>query len=105
MLLDVGDDDILDLGLGLHLLHHWVVHAENEHRVGRGVFELMLHLSGRVERTSGYHNPPSLQDAEVADDELGAVGHVEGHTVALLHPQVDEGVSQSIGQIVQFFIG
>ena len=105
VLLDVGDDEVADLRLILDLPHHGVESGQGDDGLGTGVVELMLDLPSDVEGVGGDDDSPRLERTIVGDDELGAVGEVDGDPIPLLHPQASQGGSEPVGQLVQLAIG
>ena len=86
ILLDVGDDDLFERGLGANLLHIWVHQAEDDDRLGAGVVQLVLDLAGYVCRVARDDDTADHQCGIIGDDKLRAIGEIKSHPVTLLDP-------------------
>ncbi len=72
-------------------LGHEPVEARHDHcHGGAGVVELELQLFLRIKRIGGDDHGAGAQRPVVGDDHLGHVGHEEGNSLALLHPQASQ---------------
>ena len=87
VLLDAGDHHVPQAGLRPHAVDQGEEAVEDDGHGGAAVLELVLGLAGRVERVEGDDDGPGADGRQVGDDELRAVGQVEGHPVARLHAE------------------
>jgi hypothetical protein len=101
VLLDVGDDHMLQIGLGARLPHTRVGHAQTDGDGGARVVRLVSELCRRVERICRDGHAAGTPDGLVGDDRLRAIGHEDRDPVALLQTQLLQPGSQPICQGVQ----
>ena len=97
--------DVLQLGLGPDLLDEGIGQAEGDGHLGARVVELVLDLAGHVLGIAGHHDAADHERGIVGDDELGAVGQVDGHPVALLDAQRLQGSGKPLGQLQELAVG
>ncbi|MNM90916.1 hypothetical protein D3C81_1031950 [compost metagenome] len=101
-----GDDDVLDLGLGHHLLGQVRHVGQAYQRLGAGVVELMLHLARGVQRVGVDHDQPCAHGAEHRYRVLQDIGQLHGNAITRL----EVGVLLQPGgkcprQRIQFTVG
>ncbi|MNZ49966.1 hypothetical protein D3C78_677450 [compost metagenome] len=86
-------DQVLDAGVGQHLLYQLAEQVDVDQRPRARVLELVAHLAGGVQRVGIDHHQPGPQRAEHGDRVLQDVRHLHGDAVARL----EIGVALQIG--------
>ncbi len=79
---DAHFDQVLDGGVGQHLLHVVAEGIEVHQRPRAGILELVPHLPRGVQRVGIDHDESCTQRAEHGDGVLQQVGHLNGNAVA-----------------------
>jgi hypothetical protein len=79
-----GDDDVLDVGLGNHLLQRVREVFEHDDRLGGGPLELQTELPRRIQGIRIHHGIPGPQNADEDYGILQHIGHHDGDASALL---------------------
>ena len=89
---EAGGDDLLDPGVGEHVLHGLAEVVEHQDRRRARIHQLMPQLARGVHRIGVDHRQPGAQHAEDRDRILQAVGHHDRDAIALLEFQFAEQV-------------
>ena len=105
VLLDAGDHHVPQAGLAPHAVNQGEKAIEDDGHGGAAVLELVLGFAGRVERVEGDDDGPGADGRQVGDDELRAVGQVEGHPVARLHAEPLQRGGEAVDVPLQAAVG
>ena len=63
-----------------------------------GIHDLVLDLAVGIERVEVHHHAAGLEDAEIGDHEVGAIGQEQADPVARLDALVDQPAREAVGQ-------
>ena len=102
----VADDQRLDPGLLQHGLHLGIerFQVEGHHDVGLAVLDLVHKLVFGVERAVVDHRAAGLENAEIANHELRAVGQEEAHLDPLADTQLLEAGGGAAHHVADFAV-
>lgn len=81
---DLHLDQVLDRGVGQHLLHVVAERIEVHQRPRAGILKLVAHLPRGIQRVGVDHDEPRTQRAEHRDRVLQQVGHLDGDAITRL---------------------
>ena len=65
-----------------------------------GIEDLVLDLAVGIERVEIHHHAAGLQDPEIGDHEIGAIGQEQADPVARLDALVDQPAREAVGQLL-----
>ncbi len=74
-------DQVLDTGIGQHLLHALAEHVQVHQRTRATVLELVAHLALGVQRIGIDHDQPGAHGTEYGDGVLQHIGHLHGNAL------------------------
>ncbi len=83
-------------------LRHSEEHVQADVCLRPGIVELEAELALRQQRAHGHKSGAGLQEPEIGDGELRAVGQVQGDPVALVYAHVRECSRKPVRELVQF---
>ena len=88
-------DQVLDLGVGQHLLDFLPEHVQVHQRPGTGVLELVAHLARGIQRVGVDHDQAGAQGTKHSNRVMQDVGHlhrdaIAGHQVSLALQEAGE---------------
>ncbi len=97
--------DLFKRGPATDLFQLGIKRIEPDQGFRLGVVQFVIQFGLFEHGVDRHHDRPGPLDAEIGDDELGAVFHVDGHPVARFDSQIHQSPGAPVDQTVQLLVG